>query len=134
LDLRSQKPKRSRLESRAPGVVAGPDRRRDEVCALPGASARRRRPDTGRDNPTLIPALAAPIESGAADFVLGTRTRGTRNQGSVSVLQIAAGRFAGFGLRILYGVKIHRRPFRTVRMESLDRLAMMERNYGRNLR
>lgn len=88
----------------------------------------------GSDNPTSIAALVAPIESGVADFVLGTRTCGTRDAGSLSLLQIAAGRFAGLCLRILYGVKFtDMSPFRAVRKRSLDKLAMTEMTYGWNL-
>src|SRR5262249_50810565 len=45
----------------------------------------------GSDQPELIPALLAPILAGTHDFVIGSRTRGEREPGSMSALQIVAG-------------------------------------------
>ena len=59
----------------------------------------------GADDPGSIAALVAPIRSGAFDFVIGSRLRGTREPGSMSWHQVAAGLMAGFGIRMLYGVR-----------------------------
>ena len=62
----------------------------------------------GSDRPELIPALLAPILEGGYDFVIGSRTRGRRERGSMSAHQIIAGYAVGFALRLLYGVALHR--------------------------
>ena len=88
----------------------------------------------GSDRPELIPALLAPIESGCADFVLGSRLRGDCETGSLSLSQVAAGHLAGFLIRLLYGVRFtDMSPFRAIRRDVLDRLGMAERTFGWNL-
>lgn len=88
----------------------------------------------GSDRPELIPALLAPIESGCADFVLGSRLRGDRESGSLSLSQVAAGHLAGLLIRLLYGVRFtDMSPFRAIRRDVLDRLGMAERTFGWNL-
>jgi glycosyltransferase involved in cell wall biosynthesis len=88
----------------------------------------------GSDPPELIPSLLAPILSGAYDFVIGSRTRGDREPGSMSLHQIAAGYLAGALMRLFYGVAYTDMcAFRAIRREDLDRLAMREMTYGWNL-
>src|SRR5256886_14979045 len=58
----------------------------------------------GADDPRSIAALGEPIPSGGCDFVLGSRARGKREEGSIAWHQLAAGRLAGWGMRLLYGV------------------------------
>src|SRR5579864_2697550 len=59
----------------------------------------------GSDCPELIPLLVEPIVAGRADFVIGSRTRGTRERGSMSAHQLLAGYLVGGVLRLLYGVR-----------------------------
>jgi len=65
--------------------------------------------------------LLAPILSGAYDFVIGSRTRGERERGSMSLHQIMAGYVAGSLTRLLYGVtytdivRVPRHPARSAR-------------------
>ncbi len=88
----------------------------------------------GSDRPELIPWLLAPILSGTHDFVIGTRTRGAREPGSMNTLQIVAGYAAGALTRLLYGVAYTDMcAFRAIRREALDRLGMREMTYGWNL-
>ena len=88
----------------------------------------------GSDRPEMIPALLAPIEQGNADFVLGTRLLGKREPGSLTPAQIVAGRLAGLLIRILYGVRFtDMSPFRAIRRDALDQLAMREETFGWNL-
>src|SRR5918999_3958902 len=54
----------------------------------------------GSDRPEFIPALVAPIIDGRAVFVQGSRLRGEREAGSLSLQQIAAGFVAGRLLRV----------------------------------
>ncbi len=88
----------------------------------------------GSDRPEMIPAVLAPIESGKADFVLGSRLRGEREPGSLAPAQIVAGHLAGLLIRLLYGVRFtDMSPFRAIRRDALDRLGMREQTFGWNL-
>ena len=88
----------------------------------------------GSDRPEMIPAVLAPIEAGAADFVMGSRLYGERELGSMSPAQIVAGRLAGLLIRGLYGTRYtDMSPFRAVRRDVLDRLGMSEPSFGWNL-
>jgi glycosyltransferase involved in cell wall biosynthesis len=88
----------------------------------------------GSDAPELISRLVAPIRAGEFDFVIGSRTRGRRERGSMNFQQLFAGRLAGLLVRALYGVKFTDMcPFRAVRRDALARLRMREETYGWNL-
>jgi len=88
----------------------------------------------GSDRPELLPLLLAPILAGTHDFVIGTRTLGEREPGSMNALQIAAGYGAGALTRLLYGVGFTDMcAFRAIRREALEELAMRELTYGWNL-
>jgi glycosyltransferase involved in cell wall biosynthesis len=88
----------------------------------------------GSDCPEFIPALIAPIVQGRADFTHGSRVRGEREPGSLSLQQIAAGRVAGLLLRLVYGMRFtDMSPYRAIRRSALDRLGMRETSYGWNL-
>jgi hypothetical protein len=81
-----------------------------------------------------MPQLVEPIQRGEKDFVIGSRTRGKRESGSMNFQQVFAGRVAGWLLRLLYGVRYTDMcPFRAIRRSALDGLGMMERTYGWNL-
>jgi glycosyltransferase involved in cell wall biosynthesis len=88
----------------------------------------------GSDRPEFIPLLVEPILSNAYDFVIGSRTRGRREPGSMNIHQVAAGYLAGALTRLLYGVSYTDMcAFRAIRREALDRLGMREMTYGWNL-
>lgn len=88
----------------------------------------------GSDRPELIPKLVEPILSNTQDFVIGSRTRGRRERGSMNAHQLAAGYMAGALTRLLYGVVYTDMcAFRAIRREALDRLGMREMTYGWNL-
>jgi len=88
----------------------------------------------GSDCPELIPRLLAPIAAGTHDFVIGSRTRGEREAGSMSWSQLLAGRAAGAILGVLYGVWFTDMcPFRAIRRDALEKLGMREETYGWNL-
>jgi glycosyltransferase involved in cell wall biosynthesis len=88
----------------------------------------------GSDCPEFIPKLVEPIARGTHDFVIGSRTRGQREPGSMNLQQIFAGRFAGWLLSILYGVRYtDMSPFRAIRRDALEKLGMREKTYGWNL-
>jgi glycosyltransferase involved in cell wall biosynthesis len=88
----------------------------------------------GSDVIAGLPALLAPIERGDADFVIGSRMRGTREPGSMLASQVFAGRFVGLLLRVFLGAKYtDMGPFRAIRRSSLLQLQMSELTYGWNL-
>ena len=88
----------------------------------------------GSDRTEFIPALIAPIVEGRAVFVHGSRVRGKRERGSLSLQQIAAGYVAGLLLRLVYGARFtDMSPFRAIRRDALERLGMREATYGWNL-
>ena len=88
----------------------------------------------GSDIPAFIPQLVEPIALGTYDFVIGSRTRGQREPGSMNFQQILSGRIAGWILRLLYGVRYTDMcPFRAIRRDALAKLDMHEETYGWNL-
>ena len=88
----------------------------------------------GADDPLGIAALLAPIQAGACDFVIGSRTRGRREPGSMAWHQIAAGLIAGIAIRILTGVRYTDMcAFRAIRRAVLLDLDMREMGYGWNI-
>lgn len=88
----------------------------------------------GSDRIDCAPALLAPIRSGGADFVQGSRVRGPREPGSLAVQQLVAGRLAGWLVRAAYGASFtDMSPFRAIRRDALARLGMQDETYGWNL-
>jgi len=88
----------------------------------------------GSDCPELMERLVEPIIAGTHDFVIGSRTRGERERGSMNAQQVFAGYLAGWLIRPLYGVKYTDMcPFRAIRRDALEKLGMKEQTYGWNL-
>jgi glycosyltransferase involved in cell wall biosynthesis len=88
----------------------------------------------GSDCPEFMKQLVDPISRGTHDFVIGSRTRGQRESRSMNFQQILSGRIAGLILWFLYGVGYTDMcPFRAIRRDALERLAMREQTYGWNL-
>jgi glycosyltransferase involved in cell wall biosynthesis len=108
----------------AAGVAAlGPHA--DIVCFMDG---------DGSDVPCFIPDIVAPIVRKEADFVMGSRICGTREVGSMTPQQLAAGQIAGFLLRLFYNVHFtDMSPFRAMPAKKLTDLGMKETTYGWNL-
>ena len=121
-------------------VISEPKRGYGRACA---AGLRAISPDCdivvfldgdGSDVPAFMNQLVDPIIRGTHDFVIGSRTRGQREPGSMNIPQIFAGRFAGWLLSILYGVRYTDMcPFRAIRRDALEKLSMREQTYGWNL-
>ena len=85
----------------------------------------------GSDCPEMMSRLVQPIVDGTHDFVIGSRTRGRRERGSMNFHQVFAGYMVGFFLRILYGVRsTDMGPFRAIRRDALDSLQLREETYG----
>jgi glycosyltransferase involved in cell wall biosynthesis len=88
----------------------------------------------GSDCPEFMNQLVDPIVAEKYDFVIGSRTRGRREQGSMNLQQIVSGRIAGWLMSILYGVRYTDMcPFRAIRRATLEKLGMREQTYGWNL-
>jgi glycosyltransferase involved in cell wall biosynthesis len=88
----------------------------------------------GSDCPEFMKQLVDPIVAGTHDFVIGSRTRGKREPGSMNFQQLFAGRFAGWLLSMLYGVRYTDMcPFRAIGRAALERLSMKEKTYGWNI-
>ena len=108
----------------AAGVAAIPPET-EIVCFLDG---------DGSDVPQFLAAVVGPIAEGKADFVMGSRLRGVRETGSMTLQQIVAGWLAGVLMRLTYGVKFtDMSPFRAMRLDHLHSLGMSEQTYGWNL-
>jgi glycosyltransferase involved in cell wall biosynthesis len=85
----------------------------------------------GSDCPEMMDQLVGPISNGTADFVIGSRTQGTRERGSMNFHQVIAGYGVGFVLRLLYGVRsTDMGPFRAIRRDTLESLGLREETYG----
>lgn len=88
----------------------------------------------GSDCAELMERLIEPIAADTHDFVIGSRTRGEREPGSMNFQQVFAGRAAGALMRLLYGVSYTDMcPFRAIRRDALAPLGMKEVSYGWNL-
>lgn len=88
----------------------------------------------GSDCPDLMERLVGPIAAATHDFVIGSRTRGEREHGSMNAPQILSGYLAGLLTSVLYGVRYTDMcPFRAIRRSALERLGMREETYGWNL-
>ncbi len=88
----------------------------------------------GSDCPQFMKQLVDPIAASTHDFVIGSRTRGKREPGSMNFQQIFAGRLAGWLMSILYGVRYTDMcPFRAIGRDALATLSMKEETYGWNL-
>jgi glycosyltransferase involved in cell wall biosynthesis len=97
----------------------------DIVCFLDG---------DGSDVPCFIPNIVRPIVANKADFVMGSRIRGTREAGSMTPQQLVAGHIAGWLLRLFYCVRFtDMSPFRAMSAHTLSGLGMTEMTYGWNL-
>src|SRR5207302_6726086 len=100
-----------RARAAGAGVVAEPHRGYGRACA---AGIRSLSPECdivvfldgdGSDCPEFMNQLVEPIRRGELDFVIGSRTRGKREPGSMNFQQVFAGRVAGLLLRLLYGAR-----------------------------
>lgn len=88
----------------------------------------------GSDVPGFLPSVVRPVADNSADFVMGSRLRGTREAGSMTPQQIVAGWLAGRLMRWTYGVNYtDMSPFRAIRTQTLRSLGMAEQTYGWNL-
>jgi glycosyltransferase involved in cell wall biosynthesis len=85
----------------------------------------------GSDDPVEIPLVLEPILRGDADLVIGSRAGGLVERGALTPQQRFGNWLATRLLALLLG---HRYtdlgPFRAIRRDLLDRIAMRDRRYG----
>lgn len=89
----------------------------------------------GSDDPADMPRLLEPIARDEADFVLGSRSQGKSQgrcePGALQPQQEFGNRLATLLLRVLHGARFtDLGPFRAIRRDALERLAMRDKNYG----
>ena len=88
----------------------------------------------GSDVPEEIPKLIGPIAAGTCDFVIASRSRGTREPGSMAWHQLLSGWLIGAAIGMLYGFRYTDMcAFRAIRRDVLIALGMREMSYGWNL-
>ena len=117
-------------------VVAEPRRGYGQAC-LTGI-AQLDRPDIVvfldgdySDYPEEMSALVAPLLTGEADMVIGSRTLGQRENGALLPQARFGNWLSTLLIRLLFGVSFtDLGPFRALRFDALQRLAMQDRDFG----
>ena len=83
------------------------------------------------DYPGDMPELLAPLLTGAADMVIGSRALGERERGSLLPQQRFGNWLATRLLRLRYGgTHTDLGPFRAIQADALRRLGMVDKTYG----
>jgi glycosyltransferase involved in cell wall biosynthesis len=102
------------------GVIAADDA--DVIVLLDGDAA---------DDPADLPRILAPLVEGRADLVVGSRSLGTREAGSMTAQQVVGNRIAAWMMGLLYRSRVSDLgPFRAIRRRDLLALGMREMTYG----
>ena len=130
-------------EARAAGAEVLVERRRGygRACASGAALAAEHGADIlvfmdgdGADVPEALPLLVTPIHDDRRDFVIASRTRGSREPGSMTWHQVLAGQIIGAGIGLTTGVRYSDMcALRAIRPQVLWALGMREMGYGWNL-
>ncbi len=85
----------------------------------------------GANDPDDLSRVLGPLLAGEAELVVGSRTLGSREPGSMTPQQVLGNRLAALLIRLLYGVKISDSgSFRAIRRDDLLALEMQEMTYG----
>jgi glycosyltransferase involved in cell wall biosynthesis len=88
----------------------------------------------GADPTEEAERLVGPVTSGTADLVLASRTRGSREAGSMAAHQVLAGLLIGRVVGLVCGVRYSdMSAFRAIRLDRLAARGMREMTYGWNL-
>ena len=83
------------------------------------------------DRPDEMVRLVAPIADGSADLVIGSRTLGQREAGSLTPQQVFGNWLACTLIRLIWRVRFtDLGPFRAIRASALRDLAMSDTDYG----
>jgi len=131
---------RSAAVARAAGatVVTEPRRGYGSACLAGLAHLRRDPPDIvafldadHSDDPGQLAEILAPILADGAELVIGSRTLGVREPGSLTLVQRFGNRLAATLLRLLFGQRAtDLGPFRAIRWRTLESLGMRDRDFG----
>ncbi|HVT02728.1 MAG TPA: glycosyltransferase family 2 protein [Thermoanaerobaculia bacterium] len=85
----------------------------------------------GSDDVSEMPLLIGPILRGEADLVIGSRVQGRREPGALSSQQRFGNWLAVRLIALLFGFRYSDLgPYRAIRRELLDRIAMKDRRFG----
>ncbi len=85
----------------------------------------------GSDDPADLDRLIAPIASGDAELVIGSRVRGNLEPGALTPQQRIGNALAARWLRLRFGQPAtDLGPFRAISKTALDALGMTDLNYG----
>ena len=121
-------------------VIVEPRRGYGQACATGALSARVDADilvfldGDGSDVVSFMQAIVGPVLADEADFVMGSRLRGDREAGAMTYPQIVAGWVSGALIRARYGARFtDMSPFRALRRDTLEALAMRETTFGWNL-
>lgn len=83
------------------------------------------------DYPEQLPEVIQPILDGKADFVIGSRALGNRENGSMTFPQIFGNWLATSMMRWFYGIKFtDLGPFRAIRFNDLIKIDMKDKTFG----
>ena len=83
------------------------------------------------DHADMLPQLVAPIFSGTADFVLGSRSLGKRDPGAMPFVALFGNQLSCFLMRVLFGAQFtDLGPFRAISYNKLRELSMCDTNFG----
>lgn len=83
------------------------------------------------DDPQDLPRVLEPLLEGGSDLVVGSRTLGTRERGSMTPQQVFGNRLVALLMSLLYGTAVSDLgPFRAIRRRDLLALEMREMTYG----
>ena len=83
------------------------------------------------DYPEEMSELVAPLLAGEADMVIGSRTLGQREKGALLPQARFGNWLSTLLIRLLFGVSFtDLGPFRALRFDALERLAMEDRDFG----
>jgi glycosyltransferase involved in cell wall biosynthesis len=83
------------------------------------------------DYPQELELLIAPILEGKAELVIGSRSLGEREAGSMTFPQVFGNELATMLMRWMYGAKFSDLgPFRAIHWEKLLELGMVDQNFG----
>ncbi len=83
------------------------------------------------DYPAQMSALVKPILDDEVDLVIGSRSLGLKEKGSMTPQQVFGNWLATKLIKLFYGVKFtDLGPFRAIRYESLLTIDMQDRTYG----
>ena len=119
-------------------VIAEPRRGYGTACLAGLAHLRASPPDIvafldadHSDDPGQLAEILAPLLTGTAELVVGSRTRGQREPGALTPVQVFGNRLASALLRALFGLRAtDLGPFRAIRWDALASLAMRDRDFG----